>query len=230
MDSIIIWISNKVVFINKDIYYKLWYWGLGKKQILQTLLWYEPNDNYTEEKKLCLCNLIEDKNYKFLYVWNLGKKRELEYMIQWFNDFPNTSLYILWDWDNINYLKNIAQKNIYFLWSVPYEEVIWYMKYCDYGVSFIPEKGFYDLQPPLKTIEYLWAWLPVLWTNTQGNMKFINKKNWVIIQKYKSSESIRNAIEKIIKTPFDKWEIKLLAKRYTRENIVSKIYDFIKVR
>ena len=104
------------------------------------------------------------------------------------------------------------------------------MKYSDYGVSFIPEKTFYDLQPPLKTIEYLWAWLPVLWTNTQGNMKFINKKNWVIIQKYKSSESIRNAIEKIIKTPFDKWEIKLLAKRYTRENIVSKIYDFIKVR
>lgn len=60
-----------------------------------------------------------------------------------------------------------------FLGKVPYEDVPDYLVNSDIGLAYIPKTKIYDVQPPLKTFEYLAASLPVVATNTLGNLEII---------------------------------------------------------
>ena len=220
LDSLIIRLSSKVIFINKDIYYERWYFWLWKKKIHETLLWFELGKD--QKDTISKINRLAN-NYAFLYTGTLSKKRELGQMIIAFSTMHNCTLYLLWNWDDEEKLKSIAWKNIIFLGHCEHKEVAKYIQWVSFWVSFIPVNEQYDLQPPLKTIEYLWFWLPVLWTRTQGNMKFINERNWVLIQNHVSVESIKNAINDIISKKFSKEEIQREASHYTRKNIVRDL-------
>lgn len=58
---------------------------------------------------------------------------------------------------------------------VPYDKVPLYMGLADIGVSYIPLTDYYDVQTPLKTMEFLASGLPVIATATKANMDLIRE-------------------------------------------------------
>ena len=57
--------------------------------------------------------------------------------------------------------------------AVPFSEVPDCLRAFDVGFSYIPDRPQYRDQPPLKTVEFLAAGLPVLATDTPGNREFV---------------------------------------------------------
>lgn len=79
---------------------------------------------------------------------------------------------------DISRLKKIAEKlsinkKVIFIGHVLYKDVPKYLNIADIGISYIPKNEMYDVQPPLKTAEYLACSLPTIATNTAGNREFI---------------------------------------------------------
>jgi glycosyltransferase involved in cell wall biosynthesis len=62
---------------------------------------------------------------------------------------------------------------VHFEGSVSFDLVPEYLKAADFGLAYVPEKPQFRNQPPLKTIEYLAAGLPVIATDTRGNRLFV---------------------------------------------------------
>lgn len=60
-----------------------------------------------------------------------------------------------------------------FTGMVSYNEVPGYVRMADIGVSYIPMTEYYDVQTPLKTMEFLACGLPVIATATRANMDLI---------------------------------------------------------
>ncbi len=57
--------------------------------------------------------------------------------------------------------------------KVPYVDVPDYLANAHLALAYVPKGPVYDAQPPLKTLEYLAASLPVVATNTLGNLEII---------------------------------------------------------
>lgn len=60
-----------------------------------------------------------------------------------------------------------------FTGEVPFEEVPKYVRVFDVGFAYVPDIRQYRDQPPLKTVEFLSAGLPVIATDTPGNRVFV---------------------------------------------------------
>ena len=91
---------------------------------------------------------------------------------------PQLKLLIVGDGTSRNTLENLAkEKNIedrvIFTGFVPFDEMPNYVAAADIGLGYVPITSQYDLQPPLKTVEYLASGLPVVATKTKGNMLFV---------------------------------------------------------
>ena len=79
---------------------------------------------------------------------------------------------------DIGRLKKAAEKlgiqsQTRFAGYVSYFDIHRYLALADVAVAYIPANQLFDVQPPLKTIEYLAAGLPVVATNTVGNREYI---------------------------------------------------------
>jgi glycosyltransferase involved in cell wall biosynthesis len=78
-------------------------------------------------------------------------------------------------------------------------------------------------QPPLKTIEYLWHWLPVLGTNTNGNKLFITPANGLLVEDtIEATYTWILELRKKFSHPSKK-DISSTVAAYTRKNIYQKI-------
>lgn len=105
---------------------------------------------------------------------------------------------------------------------ISYEEIPKYINGADIGFSFIPIVDQYDVQPPLKALEYLACGLPVIATKTKGNKIFIKDYyNGLLIDD--KVDDIKNAIIEFVKNPS-------LLERFSAnaKKSVSK-YDWLKV-
>jgi len=71
---------------------------------------------------------------------------------------------------------------IVFVGEVRYPELNEYIEKCNIGVSYIPLKPYYDMQPPTKTFEYLVNGMLVLATATTENSIVINDTNGVCVK------------------------------------------------
>ncbi len=65
--------------------------------------------------------------------------------------------------------------------KIPHTQIKPFFDNANIGVSYIPMTHYYDIQPPLKTFEYLLSGMPVIATRTSENMKVINQKNGVLV-------------------------------------------------
>ena len=66
---------------------------------------------------------------------------------------------------------------------IPYKYVHKYITVGDVGLAYVPIVPQYDLQPPLKTVEFLACGLPTVATWTRGNALFIREgENGLLVQ------------------------------------------------
>jgi glycosyltransferase involved in cell wall biosynthesis len=65
------------------------------------------------------------------------------------------------------------EEKVRFTGMVPYNDVARYVSAADIGVSYIPLTEYYDVQTPLKTMEFLASGLPVIATATKANKDLI---------------------------------------------------------
>jgi len=73
-------------------------------------------------------------------------------------------------------------KNVSYIGKLYHEKLIPFFESANIGISYIPQKKYYECQPPTKTFEYFLAGLAVIATNTYENRLVVNIKNGVIIE------------------------------------------------
>ncbi|VBB43638.1 Predicted glycosyltransferase, family I [uncultured Desulfatiglans sp.] len=104
---------------------------------------------------------------------------------------------------------------------IPHTEIAQWFDNTNIGVSYIPLTDYFDVQPPLKTFEYLLSGMPVIATHTSENRKVISEKNGVLV-----GESVNDfylGIKKILqnRASFDSEAIRNGAKPYMWKAIVT---------
>lgn len=216
--------AHKTIIISKNLLKNFFF--LKKDSIEEVALWFEKED---------IKNIDFDLEYrehrKYIYIWSIYPRRNIWELLKIFqiylNDFPNDTLTILWWWDN-NYLADLKEKykslNIVFLPEVSYSDVKAIIDKCDYWIAYIPQSDYFIDQPPLKTIEYLWRWLPTIGTNTNWNKQFITSENWMIFD-----ESIDSFVKWLLlfRRTFYKYRKETIQKsvdQFSWSQIYKKIY------
>ncbi|PSQ28766.1 hypothetical protein BRD03_02205 [Halobacteriales archaeon QS_9_68_17] len=124
------------------------------------------------------------------YTGHLHPSRELERFIRAFDqaneERPELALAVVGGGEARPALeRHVAdvgvEDDVVFTGSVPFEEMPSYLQAFDVGCAYIPDKPQYRNQPPLKTVEYLAATLPVLATDTPGNRRFATTENSLLV-------------------------------------------------
>jgi len=125
---------------------------------------------------------IHERDLIVVYSGSLNAARKLSNLILAFRractEVRNLRLVVLGEGDDLNHLKSLSQRlsisdRVFFLGYVDYREVPRFLSAADIAVSYVPIFPAFDLQPPLKTIEYLACSLAVIATSTTGNRRFV---------------------------------------------------------
>ena len=113
------------------------------------------------------------------------------------------------------------EKNVNFLGEIRKPLLNTFLLNSDIAVSFIPCILRYQNQPPTKTFEYLLSGIPVLATNTNENIKIIDKYNGILIDD--NATSFLNGIEFYLKnrTLYNSEYIYFNSLQYSWLNIVK---------
>lgn len=137
----------------------------------------------------------------------ISKSRRVDLLIKGFSKAvkkaKDINLLIVGQLTNIKSLKELCRslgvaEKVIFQDCVSYEEIPRYINGADIGFSFIPIVNQYDVQPPLKTLEYLACGLPVIATKTKGNKRFIiNYYNGLLIND--KVDDIKDSILEFVK-------------------------------
>lgn len=145
--------------------------------------------------------------YKFILPTAVSKVRRIDEICRAFVGLTDCHLYIYGIGDSLESLKAefSREENIHFMGYVVYDTMIEGMPSFDYGISYIPQTFYYEYQPPLKTIEYLGAGLPVIATGTHGNKVYVNETNGIIIND--NEQELRAAILRITTMSFDRQKL-----------------------
>lgn len=125
---------------------------------------------------------------RYIYIGSIYPRREIWNMLDAFEKYlliySTDTLTLLW-WGDPTYVETLKKryscKNIIFLGSVKQEDVQKYLFDSDYWIAYVPMTSYFMDQPPLKTIEYLGTWIPVIGTQTHGNELFIKKNNGILV-------------------------------------------------
>ena len=168
-----------------------------------------------------------EKPYKFVFPTTIDKERKVAVVCKAFKGLEDFHLYL---YGNGNDMEKVSSEfgnepNIHIVGLVPFEELMHSMPGFDFGIAFIPKTDYYEYQPPLKTIEYLGAGLPVIATDTHGNMVYINETNGLLIKD--TTEALREAIEKITTIAYDRQKIHDDAQQFRWDRILEKAFNNI---
>ncbi|WP_217077949.1 glycosyltransferase [Clostridium baratii] len=119
--------------------------------------------------------------------------------------------------------------NIKFIGRVPNEELGYYFKNSNVGLSYIPQTDYFNYQPPTKTYEYLFNGLYTIATSTFENKKIINKFNGVLIED--NSKDLYEKLEKLYLNfsimNVKRNEIVKSIEKYSWKNISNDFFEYI---
>lgn len=87
----------------------------------------------------------------------------------------------------INTGKN--RDKIIYMGYIKYSELIHFLKDANVGVSYIPKRKYFEMQPPTKTYEYLLAGMPCIATSTFENSRIVTEVNGVLCEDHSVSFS-----------------------------------------
>jgi len=128
---------------------------------------------------------IKENDFILVYIGQLDEHRRLKNVLDAFRiideRFKNKNIKLVFIGgkdDEIKKLRDKANSNfiagkVFFLGLVSYERIPCFLKSADMGIAYIPKTVSYNIQPPLKTFEYLAASLPVVATNTDANLDIL---------------------------------------------------------
>ena len=135
---------------------------------------------------------ISTDDIVFGYLGNCNTVRQLDVLIDAISYISKTNthakLMIVGDGDDRDRLERRTAHNgttnaVTFTGAVPHADVPVYCHAFDVGISHIPDSRPFNVQSPLKTIEYLASGLPVLATATPGNRRIVtNDVNGLLCQ------------------------------------------------
>jgi len=168
-----------------------------------------------------------DDKVKFVLPTSLHKTRKINLIIEAFKGMSHLHLFIFGDGTNLSKLKRDygGLENVHFMGYVRHCELLQKYTEFDYGISFIPMEPYYEYQPPLKTIEFLGAGLPVIATNTFGNRKYVKKCNGILIKD--NVDALRGILADIGKYEFDYLTVKESVKQYEWNFMLSRAFEIL---
>jgi len=148
---------------------------------------------------------IKPEDRILIYVGTL-LGRNLHILIRAFKkiteNYENVRLFIIGEGREKSDLYQLASKlgisdRIIFTGYLAYRSVPAFLKLAQVAISSIPKNDIYDVQPPLKTLEYLASGLPIVATDTLANRTFIRDGiNGVLVSD--DEESIFNGINRLL--------------------------------
>jgi len=109
--------------------------------------------------------------------------------------------------------------NVRVLGYRPFEELQALLPGYDCGVSYIPREPYFERQPPLKTIEYLSAGVPVVGTATAGNRLYVNDANGILCDET-SGAALRAALLRFRESRFDRARVQASILRFTWDSLL----------
>ena len=147
---------------------------------------FKPSRNFDLRKKLG----FGAEHLVAIFTSSLVRQRYPERVLEAFRaaqrEVPNLRLLVVGPGDMLAALRQLSDdwglaEHIKFTGLVNYEMVADYIAVADMGIGYVPLSRQYDLQPPLKTIEFMAAGLPTLVTGTAGNLLFVRheENGWV---------------------------------------------------
>lgn len=131
----------------------------------------------------------ESSGVTAVYVGHLHPSRDLGSLIGAVavavEKVPSLECLIIGDGDARKELEQLAAErgvsdHVEFIGSVAHEEIPRWLVAADIGLAYVADKPQYRHQPPIKTVEYLAAGLPVVATNTEGNEQFVDEQVGVL--------------------------------------------------
>lgn len=158
----------------------------------------------------CPLKRMDQAEYRFVYIGSIDRRRNLDALIKAFisiKDDKRIYLDVIGDGDALAELKEIVAdsgaSNINFIGSVKHEAVSPRLVEYFSGISFI-NSGVLDSGPPLKTLEYFSAGLPVLASDTYGNRMLVDEfENGIFIKKNNELGIIESVYELIDYSEYD---------------------------
>ena len=150
------------------------------------------NENLWEYEKL-----FKKNKFTFITTGRLNKIKNQKLMINAFVNFnkkyKDSQLIILWDGDEKENLKKIANENVYFLWNQ--KNVFKYLNYSDCFLLSSNSESF-----SIAIIEAMACWLPIISTNTQWPNEILDNWEYWIITKNNDEKEFYEAMEEIFKS------------------------------
>jgi len=135
---------------------------------------------------------IEEDNLVVVFSGKLEPRRLPERVLQGFvravAENSALVLVIVGDGSMLPTLRSLAERlgvasKVRFTGYISYRHVHEYVAVGDIGLAYVPIMPQYDLQPPLKTVEFLACGLPTVATCTKGNALFIQEgENGLLVQ------------------------------------------------
>lgn len=131
-------------------------------------------------------------------------------------------------------LKKSVQKHgveniVHILGTVPHNQLQEHFDTHNIGVSYIPMTDYYDVQPPLKTFEYLLSGLVVIGTATSENRFVINDSNGVLTND--SPEGFYTALVELFakRKTFDSVRIRQNALQFGWKKITDGLDRYLRI-
>lgn len=132
---------------------------------------------------------ISPKEKVIWYVWTISKMRELSLFFKnqcnWIKQ-NTVKFVIIWDGDDLYDLKKVINEcdldnKCSVLWKMKQSELIPYMHIFDYWLCHLPDIFVFSNSFPLKIVEYIAAWIPVIASNSKAHVSIQQKlKNiWI---------------------------------------------------
>lgn len=196
--------------------------------------------NVPPYKEYISSNIIREK-YPFLkdyvvllYQGAVHFGRGIVPILDFIEDSNKYALVVLGDGLFLNEAKIIAQNKgildrVVFAGKIPYEELHQWTCSADIGMNLIEPISFsYSLALPNKMFEYAMAGLPQIASSLPAMEKFINQYNIGVTVKDFTTNSIKNAIDKIIDDyEYYKQNSLQFAKNYNYNTEEKKIHNIL---
>ncbi len=159
----------------------------------------------------------------FLIVSRLLPYKSVDIAIKAFKALPQENLIVVGGGAQLNYLKKIAPKNVFFVGEIPFEKIAPYYAFAK-ALIFPQEEDF-----GMAAVEALACGLPVIGYNRGGIKEIIKDNESGILYDEQNEKSLFQAIKKFLdkKVKFNKEKLMKEAQQFDEGIFKEKIKNFI---
>ncbi len=167
-------------------------------------------------------NPLNKRSY-YIIVSALTAFKKIDLAVKAFNEMWY-DLFIIWDWEEISYLKNIAKSNIKFLWYLWHDEQNIYYKNARWAI--MPWRDDFWIVP----LEAMASWVPMFWLRkwwlTETSIEWLTWEffDYDDVEEFKIKFQIFH--QNIENKKYDKIKIRSHALKFNKDRFLSEINNF----